>query len=207
MSWCRLGQDSKWNSNVLTRIDVFHPPIEIMIELNEYEEEFIGQKTETVLDFKRCDFTGLRSRIQQVDWYELLQIHSSDNVDSVFERFYEFIISLFVSYVPKRKVKRNHYPIWYNKYLLNLKNIKSRAHKKFKRTQLDSDRISYISHRKRFETCQKTLFHKFVMNVESSIKTDPSEFWNYVNAKKYNQSLPNKMFLDDKESLSISKSM
>lgn len=84
--------------------------------------------------------------------------------------------------------KRNHFKIaWYTKELQNLKN---RRNKEWKRFRLTGDKSSYDSAFTSFDALNSTLYQNHVNKLKSSLKQNPSSFWNLVNSKRKVNCLP-----------------
>lgn len=91
-------------------------------------------------------------------------------------------------------------PMWFDKKLINLKNIRNRQYKKLCKNRLkdmNADQSSFITARDNFDTYNKLKYEAFVTNIVQDNKNDPKKFWRFVNGKRKSNTLPCKMTLND----------
>ncbi|XP_031629236.1 uncharacterized protein LOC116344703, partial [Contarinia nasturtii] len=98
------------------------------------------------------------------------------------------------NFVPTHIVKHNVKCPWNNKLLQALKNKKNKAWKNFKRT---GERDRFDSAFENFDQLNTTLYNIYVEKMKTSLKRNPSSFWQYVNSKKSTDNKPKVLQLGD----------
>lgn len=63
-------------------------------------------------------------------------------------------------------------------------------------------RNEYDQIRNEFEALQNFLYHNYMLEIESNLKSNPKQFWNYVALKRANNSIPSKMSFNELSSSS-----
>lgn len=112
------------------------------------------------------------------------------------EYFYTTLLYIIDRNVPQATPKINNIPIWFNKHLLNLRNIRIRLFKKLQnKRKLDAecDDSKFLRAKTEFEAYQKELYTEYVRKVANERKSDPKSFWRYINGKRSSNYLPNKL--------------
>ncbi|KAG4068576.1 hypothetical protein HA402_004917 [Bradysia odoriphaga] len=146
-------------------------------------------------NFRKADYVGLNSYLSGIDW--TAELSDFTEVDAAVERFYDLLKVGFGLHVPLKKFVTNTHPPWYSHNLLNLKNRKSRAHDRFKKTGRRIHKLHFFSLRDEFDSKQKLAFRAYMERTESKLISDPSKFWTYVNSVKKVSGYPSSMFLKD----------
>lgn len=132
-----------------------------------------------------------------INWDELFDFENDYDVNSSFSKFYDTLYDGFNQFVPLMKTNSFKHLKWYDKKLLHLKNMKSKAHKRIKSSGSSVDCARYISLRREFDIYQKYLYDKHIVDIESNIMEDPSSFWKFINSKKINGGIPSNTFFEN----------
>lgn len=114
-------------------------------------------------------------------------------------KFYEILYSIFDEHVPKAISKSRNHPPWFDKELLSLKNLRNKEYKKLckkRRVCSDADNSKFILARDRFNESQSIKYNEYIKNILSTSRDNPRIFWQYINSKRSNNSLPCKLELD-----------
>jgi len=123
-------------------------------------------------------------------------------LDALYSKCYE----IFDQHVPKASLRFTNHPVWYNAKLINLKNIRNRAYRKFLKPSThrckSDDEARFISAKAEFESYQDELFNAFMYDLASNYKKQPKKFWNYINSKCKASSLPGKMYYENEQATS-----
>ena len=78
----------------------------------------------TVNQFIRADFPGLNNYLDSSNWSFILNLGDIDNMIS---RFYEILYIGIDTFVPKKIVKNNNYPKWFDPDLRKAVALKNKA--------------------------------------------------------------------------------
>lgn len=153
----------------LSRVDVFHDPIEFMIPIESGEIIDDERPIVTSFNFKKANYTELNSYLDSIDWNDKLSSNAGD-VDDVIERFYEVLLHGFNLHIPLKRSKMNDHPPWYSKRLTRLKNRMSRVNKNY-RNGLTS-KLAFCAVRNEFQMLQMLVLQGCVMeDVKTKKKT------------------------------------
>ena len=157
-----------------------HRIITFSIKLKESK---VSDSKEKVPDYQKANFNRLRSILNNADWSE---ISRETNIDQSWENFTTVLnkaINLCVPYRNRRSSMKNK-PKWWNNEIKNSLSLKKRAHSKYISTHNEADKLELD--RIRRET--KRLIKRSKKNLEEYIaeasKSNPKEFYRYVNNKK-----------------------
>lgn len=115
------------------------------------------------------------------------------------ELFYDVLLDIIDRNVPQATPK-NNIPVWFNRKLLNLRNIRSREYKKLQTKRIDdinADNSKFQHANTDFEAYQKELQTEYVKKIANERKGDPRSLWRYINGKRSTNSLPNKLTFND----------
>ncbi|KAL4125919.1 hypothetical protein QTP88_010156 [Uroleucon formosanum] len=108
-----------------------------------------------------------------------------------------------LSFVPKISFRPSTFPSWYTKELKELVFAKSRAHAKFKSSQLLTDYKHFSLLRAKFKFISKQCYRNFVSRTESSLLHNPKYFWSFIRKNRSSQSIPSCVSLHGKQSTSL----
>lgn len=165
----------------LSRVDAYHVPIEVKIDMDAGS---IARPSPPamVFDFKKANFEALSKHILSTDWD--IMFKSYTKVGEAVDFFYAVIIQGFNLFVPKKTVRHTSRPVWFNRSLLKLKNLKTKAWYRYKRTNSAEDFSEYCKLRSRFASSQRSLYDDYLRKTQSDLTSDPTKFWAYVDTKK-----------------------
>ncbi|KAG4068495.1 hypothetical protein HA402_004836 [Bradysia odoriphaga] len=176
-------------------VDVYHPPLDIEFSV-DFDDVAVSESDDRELNFRRADFVGLNACLESISWDA--ELNASTDVDSMVDRFYELLSVGFERYVPIRKKISNAHPPWYSKNLLNLKNRRNRAHKKFKDRGDTASYVKFCSLRNEFDASQSRAYRIYLDKTQENLVTNPSSFWKYVNSMKKTTGYPSLMRRGDR---------
>ncbi|CAH2098975.1 unnamed protein product [Euphydryas editha] len=197
-----LANSSKWikvskADDALLPIDHHHPPLNININLRTHCDNYIRSSRAPFLNFFLCDFDGISSELDDIDW--LSAFNNSSSVDEKVDILYQKIMPIIYKYTPMRKPRDSHYPIWFSVPLLRALREKAKYHCKSKKFNNSMDKYSYEILRERCAVMIKDCYKKFKKRVSECIYNDPSYFWTFFKQQRKNSAnfIPNEMFLKD----------
>lgn len=99
------------------------------------------------------------------------------NIDRMVDKFYNILQKIFVRYIPQATPRANNLPVWFDKNLLNLRNIRNREYKKLqshRKINANANGTKFITAKTNFESYQNEL-----CNSEESLilHTHTNEFY------------------------------
>lgn len=185
------------SSDPLSKVDKCHYPFNVFVECLEFNDS-ANNSSETTYAFYKTDFRTLNEFISNNGYFSMF-INEAD-VNSVIDKIYNVLKNGLDRFVPKKEVKTNNHPPWFNRNLIKLKNRRNKLHKRIKSSvsnlnsnALNNLRLEYEIVKNDFGALQNFLYQNFMLDIESNLKSNPKQFWSYVALKKDNSSLPSKM--------------
>lgn len=182
----------------LSKVDVFHVSIIIELSTHNLATVLVANQAQNY-DFNHANFNCLNQSLNEIDWSTEL---ATRNIEESVDYFYDCLLSNFNTHVPKltnTKTSHNH-PPWYDKSLINMKNRKNRAFRKYSRTGNQADYESYKPTRQEFRITQKFKHDSYVESAQEGIRIAPRKFWRYVDVKKRIIGFPSSMKFANKQS-------
>ena len=173
-------------SEPLTNIDRFHPPLLINI-MDLYTKPLIEHKISRY-NFRNCNYESINSHFNNIDWDHLFL--STDSVDDAVKAFYDELDQCFSSLIPLVYHENKHYPIWYSRSLIKIIRKKGKVHRKWKKYSNPRDYDEFRLLRERQRRVQSQCFDNFIRNAEENIKKSPKYFWKFVKSKKGGSNYP-----------------
>jgi len=170
---------------------IFHLPLNISI-LFEFCEFDQNNSSLNSYNFKKGDYSSFNAFLDSYDWS---LYYSKDSIDDMLSEFNSIINLGIEKYIPKSKALCVRKEPWHNSKLINLKNRKDKAHKKYK---LYPNLINYNSFnvlRRKYTFLNRFLYNSYILEIESGIKSKPNRFWNFVNYKRKSAGYPSTMSL------------
>lgn len=181
------------------RIELFESPCGIL-KLDAHHKSFIIKfdylrNTDDVgldrcyYDFNFCNEPLINARIGSIDWTTLL---TDCDVDDAVFRFYGAIFDIIHEYTPiRRHCLRVHYnQPWWTTELRNLRNRLRKARKRLFKQRTEENRRLLHDMEEHYTSRLNTVFHEYVLRIESEAKRDPSSFWTYVKKLRRNGGIP-----------------
>ena len=138
-------------------------------------------------NFKRADFDHLKAQLSSLPWNML---NSYANVDDAVELFYDFLNAAINDSVPKVRLKRKRFPIWYSTDLICLQKEKEQARILFKRTRCPTAYKSFSTIGSEFKKAQRQTYLDYLKTIEISISSNCKRFWSFVKSKCDSRSTP-----------------
>lgn len=121
---------------------------------------------------------------------------ASDDVNQMTENLYILLREIFDTHIPQATPRISNQPIWYNKQLINMKNIRNRHYRKLmqnRKENKDADSTNFEQARDKFDTYQRQLYEEYLKDLASDSKNNPKKFWSHINGKRKTNSLPCKL--------------
>ena len=176
----------------LSNIDDYHPPLLIQMEWHLNQPSIIQQKRK--YDFYKTDFIKLNNYLAAQNFDELF---TNKDINEKVEVFYDILLDGIKSSTPMKITKKKSKCPWFNPELQRLKNKKN---KEWKRCVGSSDKSSFEAAFNAFNVMNTQCFDLYRIKMQSSLKDNPSEFWNYVKSLRNTDNNPASLKLGDKTS-------
>lgn len=155
-----------------------------------------NSKREFYYDFKNANYDLIMNDLNNINWDSILKDHES--MESNTQGFYDVVNSIIQKHIERKYKRESSHPCWYDKAAINLKNRVNRMHKKAKKHNSPSLRLSYIELRRQFRDHLKEIYQNYKMSIQQMIMDDPSNLYRHVNSsRKQVKDLPNSMSLGD----------
>jgi hypothetical protein len=155
------------------------------------ENNFTASSPELRYNYCRANFPKMYAAFQAIVWDDVM--HCQD-VNSACHLFYTKILRVIDECVPLLKNGVSKYPPWFSKCTINSIVRKGRAWKSYKKTKLQM----YKDQAKRIQNdIKKNIraeYNEFIRSAESRIKSNPTDFWNYINTKKNSTRIPGELY-------------
>jgi hypothetical protein len=182
-------------NDAISRVDSYHPPIEIIIKTEK--QKLLQIKQLPKRQFYRADYEKIRNQLQCVNWTE--ELGDCSTVDNAVSKFYEHVNETIEKLVPLKNIGNTNYPSWYSKNLIKILREKEKHRRNMLVHKNNLDKLEYklLRHRTKYliKSCHAIYIDKVVKN---EIK-DPKFFWSYVKNKRSTKScIPNKIRLGHK---------
>lgn len=177
----------------LSLIDPHHVPVEIVLDFTAHpaiaEAPSIQQ-----FNFLKADYCGLNEYFRHMSFEERA---TNLPVDAITDLLYNDLELGFERCVPKTLHKKSSHPPWVGKHLLNLKNRKNKAFKRYSKTRTATNYNTYSALRAEYQVTQKYYMDRYTERIQQNFISNPSSFWSYVRLKKRTSNLPSTMSLGD----------
>ena len=186
-------------------LDPHHPALTISLPVessNNNNNAFTQrlQINETrVLNYRKIDFDALTEFLESVSWDTLSQ---QDDVDSMVLLFRDTICQWFSTNLPFVKAPAS--PPWTTAHLRSLKRERNCWQRKFRRYRTATARSNFKRSSDEYRRLNAGLYKNYVLRVQTDLRKNPRNFWNFVNSKRKCSSIPSNICLDGFESSSDS---
>jgi hypothetical protein len=134
-------------------------------------------------NFRKRNLSLLYSALQNVQWSFLCD---SQDVDAAVSSFYSVLNDVFHQYVPLKRSKANSYPAFFDSNIIKTLKLKNAARKIYKSSGSTVDCESFKATRCKLKIDIKTAYSSYVKRMNNDIKTNPRQFWAFINDKKTN---------------------
>lgn len=197
----------------LWKNEAFHTAIEYSQFFHTHQNNNNNDwEYEEVLEYGKANIAEIKRRLGSLNWRTVLG--NELEVDSAVDKFYRLLHEILDVCVPtKRRKRRNSKdPNWFTKALVNLRNKKNKAYKKFKicgqafeqlqshenQAKKEASWQNYVELREQFNSHMTTTQEEYHRKVERDIRSDSKKFFDYVKSKQKSNNFPSNMFLREK---------
>ncbi|XP_031629635.1 uncharacterized protein LOC116344914 [Contarinia nasturtii] len=146
--------------------------------------------------FNKANYEEIRESLSYIDFDHLINF---EDINMMMEAFYEIIYKICDQHVPKSSLKISNKPIWFNKRLINLKNIRNREYKKLVRRRYRNDNADvseFVKAKTNFDDYHSECYNNYIKEIAVNSKHNPKKFWQHVNGRRKSSGVPCKVELD-----------
>jgi hypothetical protein len=176
--------------NPLLPSDTHHPPVELYYDYASTQSVklAVSNGSSPEYDFRNANFAHLCGYLQGVDWSGLM---SDDlTVDGITNMFYDKLLTGIHLFVPRKSILPKSHPMWYNRAILRLKNLKSKKYKLWIASKNNCDYVVYSYALRELNRLKSSTFNSYLRKTQLELKTNPKRFWAYVNSQRNSSCVP-----------------
>ncbi|XP_055622381.1 uncharacterized protein LOC129765949 [Toxorhynchites rutilus septentrionalis] len=170
-------------SSPLLPIDNHHTPFVLLLDENDTPTLFDDQEKSVKYDYSTCDFGLLNSVLADIEWENLMNTNTVDQMLSV---FYEFLFDVISRIVPqKRQVSGSIFnKPWWTPELRKLRNNLRKMRNRYFQTKNQTDRARLRDFESEYKTVLLASHDNYLNKIQATVKKDPSRYWNFVKQRK-----------------------
>lgn len=175
----------------LTTVDVHHPPIELVVSC-PLPVVYETVSDNTGFDFKKANFESLNVALRSMDWDRL---DSIEDVNEAVAFFTNSVMQAVAEHVPPRRPPSK--PPWSNSRLRLLKRRRSAALRFYRSHRSQQSKLHFNRSSSEYRSYNAYLFAQYKSRTEQNLRSNPKQFWSFVNTKRNEDGLPTSMYLDE----------
>lgn len=148
--------------------------------------------------FRKANYDEINDQLEQV-FSNPDFLFQGNNVNEMVTSIYGILHEIIDAYVPRSTIRIDNKPIWYDKKLTTLKNLRNNEYKKLCRERISNtsaDDTKFMRAKREFDEYQTIRYRDHIQTIAANVKNDQKKFWKYVNGKRSGSKLPNKMTFD-----------
>lgn len=181
--------------------DDYHVPIMCTVECTP--EILPSDDPSTVYCFKRANYDLIREYLSEINFFAIF--NNMVDVNDMVSHLYSVIYDTFEQFVPRSSIRKSNKPIWFDKKLAHLKNIRNKHYKALcnerkgaPNSQPSIIEFDFMTSKSEYESHRNNRFSEFLRDQASNAKNNPKLFWRHINSKRTNNSIPANMKYGDK---------
>lgn len=178
--------------DTLVVCDSHHPALSI--SLLRRCDGCASKATKLFKRFYSANYDCINDFLAGVDWDKVL---SDVPINDAVQLTYDYLNQAIESFVPSYYKRITIYPAWFSHELISLTKAKKRAHLCFKGSFSYADYLVFSELRSRCKALARTCWTGYVNGFDSAISRNPKSFWNFVNAMRSDNRLPNSVTYGD----------
>ena len=179
----------------LVKIDSYHPALEMSLNI-KMVAPLKSNTVVSVYQFLQADYVELDSFFIEVDWSVLL---AEKDINNMIQAFYDKLFEGIDLFVPRKIVRDDKFPKWFDKPLRQLIGQKNKLYHKFKRSGIEEDYQAYSNIRREVKYRTDMCYLLYVTQTELLIPENVKHFWSFVNNLRKDSGLPSIMKFKDLE--------
>jgi hypothetical protein len=166
-------------------IDPYHPALNISLPINMSSSHC--NRSHSFYNFRKANIEDASLFLSSFDWCSTFELY---NVDAAFNTFYDALHKSVLDFVPLCKFIDSKFPPWFDKGLKNILFLKKKAHIKFKTSSNAHDYREFSLLRAQFKYESKKCLPRYVERIESSLISNPTDYWKFVKNKRSSSAIP-----------------
>lgn len=183
------------SQNVISRVDLYHPPLEIHLSLQG--PRVLTPRYTPRHNFFRADYEAINNCLDEVDWNS--EFDRCLTVDDIVSRFYAIVNQVIAENVPVQRQYKKKYPPWFSVNLILMLREKEKARLKYKKFKNGLDELEFNILKGRINVMIKKCYKSYIQKVVNSVTKNPKYFWTYIKSKrKVKGDIPSVMNLGDR---------
>ena len=132
-----------------------------------------------VFNMKKGNYDNMRKEIAGLTW----QL-TDKSTNEIYNNIKDAIHTTMEKNIPKtRPINKKKKPRWLDKKIMRRIKKKHKLFKRYLLTKEGTDYVRFMQARRRCKKAIKSAKRKFERNIAKHSKTNPKQFWNYVNGK------------------------
>lgn len=174
--YIRSSKIGDWVSGFLVEPNKYHPPLTITIDI---KLKFLPVINHRKYKFRRANYDAICDELDTTDWSFIVNLPFLLAILT----FYSIINGIIHKHTPiYRGISK--YPFWFDNELKNKLQGKERARKKWKRSGLDIDYLTFSDLRRECKIKIDECYGTYLNNLQNNIKL----FWAFTKKKKHTNS-------------------
>lgn len=180
--------------NILVREVRHHPALVCLSRSVSKSEKNKITEMNVFYNFRKANFFGLYNSLCHIKWDFLDNIR---NCDEACEAFYQKLYDCFDQFVPRTKQTKRRYPTWFTSDIIKDVKKKGKLWQKYKHNRDPTVLTTFQHLRSKIKKDIQNSFKAYCLRLQEQIKTNPSNFWQFIKTKKGETSMPS--FIIDRE--------
>ncbi|CAK1594634.1 unnamed protein product [Parnassius mnemosyne] len=169
-------------TDVLSAIDVLHPPLEILLKTKKYYNLIAQNCNFTSRNFFRADYEMINRKLVEIDWSQVF--FGIRKVDDMVTIFYDKLNKIINEDVPIVKKRNKKIPKWFSSCLIKALHEKYKIRLRYKKHNNPLDKIELNICRKRCEKLSLDAYNSYIKRTEENIALNSKFFWSFVKSKR-----------------------
>lgn len=187
---CALECSVHHDTLPMTAEDLHHPALSAILQLQSILRNSTPLVTNNNLryNFRKVNYIKLYGELATVDRSFL---EAFQNVNLAVDAFYTRIYDVLDIYVPKFRTSCNRQTsIWFTSDIRKNLKLKYNHFRKWRKTGNNYNRMEFERLRRIVKSESLLAFKSYTLRMESNIKSDPLQFWQFVKSKKSSSRIP-----------------
>ncbi|XP_058836978.1 uncharacterized protein LOC131693286 [Topomyia yanbarensis] len=177
----------------LLPVDTHHPPLVVTMQSPSCPAMPVVVPTSQQLNYRRIDFSELCDYLLHLDWS--MHLGNSD-ADAMTMNFCRVIQDWLQNNLPVKRQPVS--PAWSTSTLRSLRRKRNACQRKLRRKRSPATSHDFHVASEAYRNLNAVLYRSYVQRVQVGLRSNPKGFWNFVNSKRKNHSVPSNVYLDGK---------
>lgn len=185
------------NFHPLLNIDVYHPALCIDVNLVTNTVKKLSSSTKSkAYNFRKANFIDLYMEMGSINWEFL---YKYEEINQLVDEFYQCLYTTLDKFVPRCGNKKTSYPHWFSTTLKQKMSNKTYFHIKYKKYRTHFYYTEFTKLRKECKQLAHSDYRTYINKIQNELKTNPSQFWQYVRSKSGHSGVPGVMNYSNKQ--------